>query len=118
MKVIVLGASPNPERYSYMAVKELLKNNYEVIAIGNKKGFIENVEISLPKEKYDDVHTISIYLSPQNQKEYYHMILNSKPKRVIFNPGTENSELKELLIANDIEVIEGCTIVMLKSKTF
>jgi len=114
-KTLVLGASTNPNRYSYLAVNKLLAHHHDVVAVGNKKGTVASVEIinGMPKEK--DVDTITLYLNPTNQKPYYDYIIAIKPKRIIFNPGTENDELAILAEKAGIQTIEACTLVMLAS---
>ena len=112
-KTIVLGASPNPSRFSYKAVLRLQKFGHEVIPIGLRKGSIDGIEIITEKNQYHNIHTITLYLNANNQKDYYDYILTSKPQRIIFNPGTENFELAELAKKNNIEVVEMCTLVML-----
>lgn len=118
MKTLVLGASPNPERFSFKAVKLLRHYGHEVIALGNKTGIIHDVEITTEMIEFSDIHTITIYLNPINQKPYYNYIIKIKPKRIIFNPGTENTELKKLATENGIECIENCTLIMLSSGIF
>ncbi len=118
VKTIVLGASPNQERYSYKAVSKLRKYGHEVIAIGKRKGIIDDVEIIQEKLAVNDVHTIAMYLSPENQKEYYDYILSLNPKRIIFNPGTENPELCKLAEMKGIEVVEWCVLVMLSNNKY
>src|SRR5215467_3135543 len=102
-KTIVLGASSNPERYSNLAVKRLRKHGHPVVAVGLKEEKIDdvNIQTKLPEEK--DVDTITMYLNPMRQKQYYDSILALKPKRIIFNPGAENPELEALAQDNDIE---------------
>jgi len=117
-KTLVLGASENPGRYSHLAVKRLLAHGYEVVAIGNRKGTIDNVEIYNEQLPLDDIHTVTLYLNPTNQKPYYDYILSLKPKRVIFNPGTENGELERKLSSNETNVMEACTLVMLSTGQF
>ncbi len=119
-KTILLGASPNPQRYGYIATKRLKQAGHEVIPVGIKKGNIDGIviqNISLPKgtpsEQYKDVDTVTLYLNPDNQKPYYDYILSLKPKRIIFNPGTENVDLMKLAKKNGIETEVGCTLVML-----
>lgn len=112
---LVLGASSNTDRYSNMAIERLLQHNIPVFAIGYKNDNTHGVTINKEKIGFKDVHTITLYLNPNNQKEYYNYILSLHPKRVIFNPGTENSELKQLLQQNHIEYIEACTLVMLST---
>lgn len=118
IKTIILGASENTTRFSNKAVKSLTRNNFDVIAIGNKIGKIDNIEIisHIPNEK--NIHTISIYLSKENQEIYYDFILNSNAKRVIFNPGSENEQLKVKCIENGIQVVEDCTIMMANNGRF
>ena len=114
---IVLGASPNTERYSYKAVSLLISLNFKVYAVGKKNGEINGIEIMKDFKKIpkDEIHTVSIYLNEQNQKMWYNKIIELKPKRVIFNPGAENTEFEDLLKLNGIETIEACTLVMLKT---
>lgn len=114
-KTVVLGASPNPARYSYLAVRKLQNHQHEVVAIGKRKGKIGDVEINTDHIPVPDVHTITLYLNPQNQQEYYDYILDLQPSRIIFNPGTENDELEKRAIENGIEPVLGCTLVMLGS---
>ena len=118
MKVLVLGASMNEDRYSNRAIKKLMAHGFEVVALGNKEGEVDGVEIKKELYPFENIHTITLYLNPQNQKAYYDYILSLKPKRVIFNPGTENAELQELLKQNNIEFEEACTLVMLGMGVF
>lgn len=112
---VVLGASPNTERYSNLAVKQLRQHGHSVVAIGVKEGKIGDVDIIREHPPLQDVETVTLYLNPQRQPEYYNYILSLKPKRIIFNPGTENDELESLASANNIEPIEACTLVMLST---
>ena len=112
-KTVVLGASTNPSRYSYLAVNRLRNHNHPVVAIGKKKGTVSGVEIQTTHEAIDGVDTVTLYLNPENQRAYYDYILGLKPRRIIFNPGTENSELETQAKAAGIETVEGCTLVML-----
>jgi len=114
-KTVVLGASANPERYSYLAVQNLTKQNHSVIAIGNKAGLINGVAIITDHPAEKDVDTVTLYLNPTAQKEYYDYIFSLHPKRIIFNPGTENDELENLAKAKGIQAIEACTLVMLRT---
>jgi len=117
-KVIVIGASPNPRRYSYMAVKLLKRKGFYPIAIGIRKGEIDGIKIHKQTPVFNDVHTITLYINASRQKQYYDYILSLKPKRLIFNPGTENNELKNLLKLHGIQVVENCTLVMLHTNIF
>lgn len=117
-KTLVLGASTNPSRYSYLAIKRLQAHGHEVIAIGRKSGQVGDITISNQKDFHENVDTITLYLNPSNQKEYYDYILSLHPKRIIFNPGTENDELIEKITAKNIEPVEGCTLVMLSTNQY
>src|ERR1035437_2472737 len=112
-KTIVIGASENPERYSYKATIALQSHNHEVIPVGIKEGKINGIPIITGKPIVKDVETVSLYVGPKNQEEWKEYILSLKPKRVIFNPGTENPEFEQVLQKNNIEPIEACTLVML-----
>ena len=112
-KTMVLGASANPARYSYLAIKKLTAHQHPVVAIGKKNGKVGEVNIGTDHLPVSDVDTITLYLNPVNQQQYYDYILNLKPKRIIFNPGTENEYLIKRAKENDIETVVGCTLVML-----
>ena len=109
---LVLGASENPERYSNKAIKRLLGKGEEVVAVGLREGGVEGIPIvkEFPDRK---LHTITLYVGPANQSVYYDRIIDARPERVIFNPGTENPELFELLEKNGIKYVTACTLVML-----
>lgn len=113
MKTIVIGASNNPERYSYRAVKQLLQAGHEVIPVSNKKAELFGLPIDTIDHLHQGVDTITMYVGPQNQSVYKEYIINSKPRRVIFNPGTENREMEDYLEKNGILVEEACTLVLL-----
>ncbi len=117
-KTVVLGASPNETRYSYKAVNKLKANKIEVVAIGIRNGKIADVEIIKETPQLSNIHTVTLYLGAERQKEYYDYILSLKPKRIIFNPGTENTELQELARKNGIETTQNCTLVMLSLGIF
>lgn len=114
-KTLVLGASENPSRYSFLAINKLLNYQHEVVAIGNRKGSVGPVDIITEQTAFDNVDTITLYLNPTNQKPYYDYILATKPKRIIFNPGTENIELESLAEGAGIKTMEACTLVMLST---
>ncbi len=114
-KTVVLGASDNPSRYSYLAIQRLRAHNHPVIAIGKKTGHVAGVEISQDHLDEEGVDTIALYLNPRNQVEYYDYILSLRPRRIIFNPGTENDELIKKARENNIQPIIGCTLVMLST---
>ncbi len=110
---LVLGASVNTERYSNKAIYKLRANNIKVFALGAKKGTVLDVTIEVEKTPFKDVDTVTLYLNPTRQKEYYEYIIGLKPTRVIFNPGTENSEFEKLLKEKNIETEVACTLVLL-----
>jgi predicted CoA-binding protein len=114
---LVVGASENENRYSNRAVKLLGRYNHEVRAYGLRSGNIDGVEIAtdFPQESID---TVTMYVGPNNQSSLYDSIINLKPRRVIFNPGTENEVFKRMLLSNGIDVVENCTLVMLNSGIF
>ena len=114
-KTLVLGASANPATYSYLAVNKLSRFNHPVIGIGKRKGKAGDIEIDTEQKPFTDIDTITLYLNPKNQKQYYDYIISLKPKRIIFNPGTENPELYELAKQNNIQVMEACTLVLLST---
>jgi predicted CoA-binding protein len=115
---VVLGASPNPERFSNQAVRSLLKRNFTVIPVGIRPGFIEGQAIQTGKPDAEFVDTLLLYLSPRNQIDYYNYIIKLQPRRIIFNPGTENPELITLCRMNQIEVVLDCSLVMLDTGKF
>jgi predicted CoA-binding protein len=112
---LVLGASNNPARYSNMAINRLRSNNHPVVDIGKRSGFVADTSLETETRKIDNLDTITLYLNPTNQKEYYQFILDSHPKRIIFNPGTENDELAELAKKKGIQPVEACTLVLLST---
>lgn len=112
-KTIVIGASENPERYSYLAVEKLKKYGHPVIALGRKNGMIGDTEIITNPPQEQDVDTVTLYINPELQKQYADYIMLLHPKRLIFNPGTENEELYQMAKANGIVPLEACTLVLL-----
>jgi uncharacterized protein len=115
---LVLGASDNPERYSYLAVNRLRNAGHPVQAIGRKKVKVADVEIDTVKKDLPAIDTVTLYLSPAHQQEYYDYILSLHPRRLIFNPGAENDELANLAKAHGIEPVEACTLVLLSTGQF
>ncbi|WP_067028720.1 CoA-binding protein [Allomuricauda sp. CP2A] len=110
---LVFGASSNPARYSNLAIRRLVENGVETTAFGVSGGTVSGVQIKDNLAEFQNINTITLYLNPKNQKEYYQKIIDLKPKRVIFNPGTENPEFYELLKNAGIEVEVACTLVLL-----
>ena len=117
-KTLVLGASPNPARYSHMAIKRLTANQHPVVAIGKRKGNVDNIEIDTQQKPIEDIDTVTLYLNANNQKQYYNYILSLNPKRIIFNPGAENEELNDLATTKGIKTMEACTLVLLSTKQY
>ena len=114
-KTLVLGASANPSRYSYLALNRLYNMNHPVIGIGRRAGKAGNIEIGTEQTPLEDIDTITLYLNAANQKAYYDYILSLHPKRIIFNPGAENDELAALAKQNGIQPMEACTLVLLST---
>ena len=110
---LVLGASPNPERYSFLATNLLLEKGHAVYPFGIKKGQIGNINIVNEWPKPGTIDTVTLYVGPSGQVEYYDAIIELSPRRIIFNPGTENPDLQGIAKGNGIETIEACTLVML-----
>lgn len=114
-QTLVLGASDNPARYSNMAINRLVGAGHPVVAVGLKEGEVAGVQIKKGMPVFDDVDTITLYLNPRNQEQYYNYITSLNPKRVIFNPGTENPELYKILRDQGIESEVACTLVLLST---
>lgn len=117
-KTLVLGASANPARYSNIASIRLKNAGHEVIALGNRVGAINDIAITKERLDFEDIDTITLYLNAARQKDYYDYILSLKPKRIIFNPGTENPELMNIARKAGIEVVVACTLVMLSIDSY
>lgn len=114
-KTVVFGASVNPARYSFLAVNKLTTFGHPVVAIGKRKGEIAKVEIETEAKPIENVDTVTLYLNPANQKQYYNYILSLHPKRIIFNPRAENDELIKLANKEGIKTMEACTLVLLST---
>ena len=116
-KTVIVGASTNPSRYAFMAAERLVDNHHEIVPIGVKSGEVFGkliLDIG-SKPSIEDVDTITLYLGPQHQPEHYEYLLSLKPKRVIFNPGTENVEFEKKVEESGAEALEACTLVMLST---
>lgn len=118
METVVLGASPNPRRYSYIATEKLIDEGFKVIPVGIKTGKINNAEITKNYPEQKNIHTLAMYLSPKNQKQYYDILANNPPKRLIFNPGTYNPELESILEKKGVKVIRSCVLIMLSNDQY
>ncbi|MDC8005443.1 CoA-binding protein [Aureisphaera galaxeae] len=117
-KTLVLGASTNPSRYSNLAIHRLVEKGEPVVAFGLREGDVAGIPITNEKESFEDVDTITLYVGPKHQPDYYDYIISLQPKRVIFNPGTENPEFYSVLREQDIEVEVACTLVLLGTNQY
>lgn len=114
-KTLILGATTNPERYAYLAAHRLTAAGHPIVNIGIKHGEVAGVAIQRAGEPLPDIHTVTLYIGPQRQPEYYDYILKTNPKRIVFNPGTENPELEALARQQGILTLEACTLVLLST---
>lgn|SRR5690554_6618570 len=112
-KTLVIGASDNPERYAYKAISMLQEHKHPVEAIGRKEIEVLGVQVHKEHKAFEDINTVTLYVNPKIQQEYYDYILSLKPQRVVFNPGTENPDFYKLLEAQNIGYEEACTLVLL-----
>jgi len=117
-ETLVIGASLKKERYSNKAILKLRENRLSVKAIGLREGKVLDVEITKEKVQFQNIDTVTLYLNPKRQEEYYQYIITLKPRRVIFNPGTENSFFINLLNENTIKSEIACTLVLLATKQY
>ncbi len=118
MKTLVIGASTNPDRYAFKAIKSLRQHNYDVIAHGLKSGLVADVEIKTEWPVNEKIDTVTLYVGPKNQPEYIDRILDLKPRRIIFNPGTENLALEQMANEAGIQCEEACTLVLLATNQY
>jgi predicted CoA-binding protein len=119
-KTVIIGATPNPSRYAYLAAQMLTEYNHEIVPLGIQKGNVSGKEILDIRQRpaVNNVDTVTLYIGPQRQPEWYDYILSLKPKRIIFNPGTENDEFEKMAEEKGVEALEACTLVMLRSHQF
>lgn len=117
-KTLVLGASLKKDRYSNFAIHKLINHNHEVTAVGLRKGEVAGVQIQTDIKDVNDIDTITLYLNPMRQQPYYNDIINLHPKRIIFNPGTENPEFYQILKEANIEIEVACTLVLLSTNQY
>jgi len=115
MKTLIIGATNNEARYAYLAAHRLVAAGHEIVNIGIKKGEVAGVPITPPSEPLQDIDTVTLYIGPRLQPQYYDYLIKTKPKRIIFNPGTENQELISLAEANGILPVFACTLVLLST---
>jgi predicted CoA-binding protein len=118
MKTLVIGASENTSRYSNIAINMLAEYKHEVVGIGSKAGNVAGVEFGTEQVPFSDIDTVTIYVGPQNQENVIPYVLDLKPRRIIFNPGTENQTFAQQAEKQGIEVVEACTLVMLRTGQF
>jgi uncharacterized protein len=117
-KTLVLGASAKPDKYSFKAISMLVAKGNSVLAIGQNAGEVAGIKIQTKAIPLKNIDTVTLYLSPSRQRDYYNYIIESKPKRVLFNPGTENHEFYQLLQLNNIKVEVACTLVLLTTNQY
>jgi predicted CoA-binding protein len=117
-KTVVLGASTKPDRYAYKAITMLVEKGHSVIAIGSNMGEVAGIAIRTKNIPLKNIDTVTLYLNPLRQRDYYNYIIETKPKRVIFNPGTENPQFYQLLESNGIKVEVACTLVLLATNQY
>jgi len=117
-KTLVLGATTKPERYAFKAINMLVDKGHSVLAMGQNAGEVAGIKIQTKAIPLKNIDTVTLYLNPVRQREYYNYIVDTKPKRVIFNPGTENPEFYQLLKLNDIKVEVACTLVLLSTNQY
>ncbi len=112
-KTVVLGATDNPDRFAYRAANSLTRHGHPIVLVGLREGIVAGQPIQKGQPLIADVHTVTMYVGTRNQAPLHDYILSLKPKRIIFNPGTENPELENKARQQGIETVEGCTLVML-----
>jgi predicted CoA-binding protein len=117
-KTLVLGATTKPERYAFLAITKLVEKGHTVLAIGQNTGEVAGVKIYTKNIPLKNIDTVTLYLNPARQRDYYNYIIETKPKRVIFNPGTENPEFYQLLQGNGIKAEVACTLVLLATNQY
>ncbi|TCN56346.1 hypothetical protein EV142_105122 [Flavobacterium circumlabens] len=117
-KTLVLGASTKPDRYAYKAINALVQKGHTVLAIGQNTGEVAGVKIYTKAIPVKNIDTVTLYLNPSRQRDYYNYIIEAQPKRVVFNPGTENPELYQLLELNNIKAEVACTLVLLATNQY
>lgn len=117
-KTVVLGANPNKSKYSYKCVRSLMRHGYEAVPVGKSPGQIEGIEILTGQPDISGVDTVALYINSEGQKEYYEYIIKLNPSRIIFNPGTHNKELIDLVRNKGIKVVVDCALIMLSSGSY
>jgi predicted CoA-binding protein len=118
MRVLIYGASTNPDRYAFKALDLLVEKGYEVFLKGNKAGIACGLNIQVGTNDFDHIHTVTLYVGSQSQHDLIQDLAQIKPERIIFNPGTENPKLYDEIEKLNIKVEEACTLVLLHTKQF
>lgn len=116
-RTLIVGATPNPSRYAFIAAEMLTEYNHEIVPVGIKKGEVSGKQIHDMRKfpDFKNIDTVTLYIGPQHQPEWYTYLIGLSPKRVIFNPGTENYEFEKLLESKGIEALRACTLVLLRT---
>ena len=117
-KTLVLGASLKQDRYSNIAIHKLRENKHQVVAIGMREGVVKDVAITTEKKMFEAIDTVTLYLNKSRQEAYYDYILSLNPRRVIFNPGTENPDFYTLLTQHQVAFETACTLVLLGTNQY
>jgi hypothetical protein len=119
-KTVIIGASTNPSRYAFLAANMLTEYGHEIVPVGIKKGTVLGKDILDIRSKpaVTGVDTVTLYIGPDHQPEWYQYILSLQPKRIIFNPGTENEEFEKMAAERDVDTLQACTLVMLRSNQY
>ncbi|CAH0334835.1 hypothetical protein FVB9288_00443 [Flavobacterium sp. CECT 9288] len=117
-KTLVLGATTKTDRYAFKAVQKLVEKGHSVLAVGQNAGEVAGIKIQTKAIPLKNIDTVTLYLNPTRQRDYYNYIVEAQPKRVIFNPGTENPEFYQLLQLNNIKVEVACTLVLLATNQY
>lgn len=118
MKTLIIGASKNPDRYAYKVARQLIEHGHQIELLGLRADTIFDKKIDTEKKPFQDIDTVTLYIGSKNQPDYYQYIVSLKPRRVIFNPGTENEEFYKLLRQHDISVEVTCTLVLLSTNQY
>ncbi len=119
MNVAVIGASNKPQRYSFQAVKLLLEHSHQVFPVHRRVKEIDGLSVYADvKDIAQPIDTVTLYVSADISTRLMEDLLALSPRRIIFNPGAENSALKDKADAAGIETVEGCTLVMLRTGQF
>ncbi len=114
-RTLVIGASAHTNRYSYLAMQRLEAFGHPVLALGHRSAMVGSVPIVTEPGNWKPVDTVTLYINPERQKAYYDYLLDLKPDRIIFNPGTENRELEKMMEDAGVETLRACTLVMLST---